>query len=109
MQGLLTQIPTKMTATKAGKVDNSPLNSILGNSEGEAAATPAANGEFASLFSGMVEGKSGKNISPEALIEGAQQKGEKPQGSGLDVLLNVKGQEQKKNGEVAPLTTETAL
>ncbi len=109
MQGLPTQLLTKMTATKAGKVDNSPLNNLLGNSEGEAAATPAANGEFASLFSGMVEGKDGKNISPEALLEGAQQKGEKPQGSGLDVLLNVKGQEQKKSAEVTPLTAETAL
>lgn len=98
MQGLINQIPTKMTAKAAGKVENSPLASMLGGSQ-EAAAPAEAKGEFSSLFAGMV----GKEASTENKVSGEKSP------NGLDVLLSAKSDEQNKKIETAPLKAESAL
>lgn len=95
MQGLLTQIPTKATATKAGKVENSPLNALQGNETEN-------KGDFSSLFANMVGTKEEGQKSTEG---NSGKKGENT----LDVLLSAKGQDQNKKTEINPLKPEVAL
>lgn len=112
MQGLPTHL-TKIASAKAGKVENSPLKGLVGESAGEAqetGSTPAAKGDFSSLFANMLGGDSA-NTTP--VVDGKTKEKEKSQvdanTTSVDVLLNVKGQEQNKKQENAPLKTEVAM
>lgn len=103
MQGLPIQQMKNVAANKAGKVDNSPLNAILGKGE---QAQPAQGENFASIFANVagIEGKSAEGQNAEGKIDRAVKNG-----NALDAVLGQKEKEQNTKSENTAMTAEQAL
>lgn len=107
MQGLPIQQMKNVAANKAGKVDNSPLNALLGNAQGSAEAAPAQGENFASIFASAagIEGKqTAEGQKSESKIDRSVKNG-----NDLDAVLGVKEKEQSKKAENSPMSAEQAL
>lgn len=107
MQGLPIQQMKNVAANKAGKVDNSPLNALLGNAQGSAEAAPTQGENFASIFANVagIEGKqTAEGQKSEAKIDRSVKNG-----NDIDAVLGLKEKEQNKKSENSPMSAEQAL